>query len=103
LGLKNDGGGNLADYLLHVNQALDLYPDPPGGSKQAIFKTVARLAVSVPQSWVDYVRQHNIDVGNVQVCMCPDVHVSGCACVRVCMCPSWLRAECAEKDCTIAP
>ena len=86
MGLKNDGateaGGSLADYLLHVNQTLDLYPDPPGGSKQATFKTVARLAASVPQSWVDYVRQHNIDVGNVQVCMCPGVHVSGCACAH---------------------
>jgi len=79
LGLKNDRGGSLADYLLHVNDALDLYPDPPGGNKQApaTFKTVARLADSVPQSWVDYVRQHNIDVGNVQVCMCP-----WCACAH---------------------
>ena len=69
IGLKERRGGSLADYLLHVNDALDQYPDPPGGSKQAptTIKTVARLAASVPQSWVDYVRQHNMDVGKVQV------------------------------------
>ena len=69
LGLSARRGGALADYMLHVNQMLDAYPDPPGPPAKQPDKihTITRLAAAVPDAWVAYVKNHNVHVGEVQV------------------------------------
>jgi cap1 methyltransferase len=69
LGLKSRRGGMLADYLLHVNGLLDEYPDPPSKKAASRFETITRLAAAhvVPSEWIDYVKDHNLRVGDLQV------------------------------------
>jgi len=67
MGLKKRRGGSLADYLLHVNDQIGTYPDPPSKNPPKTIRTITRLAGAVPDEWVAYVKDHNLRVGAVPV------------------------------------